>query len=192
MRRELYGNGGARWRSTRNTRRHTTAWVMRSMRKGGRRRPWRTGATVSGCNRTTHRRCGGRPGYWRPRPMRQSGTAARRWRSRYGRLNSLAERTRGCWTRSRPREILRDHLPHATQAEAERTTRAHRKVVPGASAQPPDTPAEWSRWVRLPAATGIRFGIPAAFDVIVMPNLYGDILSDVARSEERRVGKECR
>src|ERR1017187_7159064 len=72
---------------------------------------------------------------------------------------------------NRRREILRDHFPHATKAEAdvpefrtvpdaERSTRAHRKVVPGPSAQHPVTPAGWSRWVRLPAATGIRFGIP--------------------------------
>ena len=88
--------------STRNTRRPTSAWATRWMRKGARRRPWPSGAPRSSCNRTTHSRCGERPGCWRPRPMRPSATASRRFASRCGRWNSPAEKTRGCWTRWRP------------------------------------------------------------------------------------------
>src|ERR1039458_3303615 len=60
MRREPSGNGGARWSSTRNMPTRTTGWATRSMRKGGRRRPWRTGATVSNCNPMTQPHCGAR------------------------------------------------------------------------------------------------------------------------------------
>jgi len=49
MPRAPFGNGAARSRSTLNTRRPTSAWATRSTPRVERRRPWRTGATVSNC-----------------------------------------------------------------------------------------------------------------------------------------------
>ena len=87
------------------------------------------------------------------------------------------------------------------------------KVFDELAAEYPDIPNE--HWIVDIGAAKMADG-PENFDVIVMPNLYGDILSDVAaqiagsvglagsanigdkcamfegmRSEERRVGKEC-
>jgi Tfp pilus assembly protein PilF len=85
--------------------------ATRSMRKGERRRLWHTGAPRSSSNRTTRRRCAGRRGCWRPRPMRPSGTATTRSSSPCGRWSSRAEKTRGCSTRWPPPTPRRANSP---------------------------------------------------------------------------------
>ena len=93
MRREPSANGGARWRSTRNTRRPTSAWATRSTRKGATAEALAALARRhrAAAQRRT-RRCGGRPGCWLPRPMRPSATATRRWHSRCGRVQLSGEK----------------------------------------------------------------------------------------------------